>query len=228
MPPPAGAGRAAVAAGAPRRRAWYGVIAYAFQIYFDFSGYSDMAVGLGLLLGFTFPKNFDDPYRAESLTDFWRRWHISLSSWLRDYLYLPLGGNRRGVRRTYVNLLLVMVLGGLWHGAAWNFLLWGAFHGGLLAAEKAGGGSLWRWAPRPLRVLLTFVLVLFGWVLFRARDLPHALDYYRAMLGALPRQAGSALLDALLYQPYSLLCLAVRGGGVWAGPQCGSGRSGSP
>jgi alginate O-acetyltransferase complex protein AlgI len=103
--------------------AWYGVLAYAFQIYFDFSGYSDMAIGLGLMLGFTFPKNFDSPYRAESITDFWRRWHISLSSWLRDYLYIPLGGNRRGPWRTYANLAAVMLLGGLWHGAAWNFVI---------------------------------------------------------------------------------------------------------
>ena len=218
---PAGAvADAAFAAGAPLPLdAWTGVAAYAFQIYFDFSGYSDMAIGLGLMLGFTFPKNFDDPYRAESITDFWKRWHISLSSWLRDYLYIPLGGNRRGVRRTYFNLLLVMVLGGLWHGAAWNFLLWGAFHGGLLAAEKACGGSLWPRAPRALRVFATFVLVLLGWVLFRARDLAHALDYYRAMAGVLPRQAGSALLDALLYQPYSLLCLLAAAVAVWGGPQ---------
>ena len=116
--------------------AWYGVIAYAFQIYFDFSGYSDMAIGLGLMLGFTFAKNFDAPYRAESITEFWRRWHISLSSWLRDYLYIPLGGNRRGAARTYVNLALVMLLGGLWHGASWNFVIWGGIHGSMLALER--------------------------------------------------------------------------------------------
>ncbi|HEY0876747.1 MAG TPA: MBOAT family protein [Vicinamibacterales bacterium] len=116
--------------------AWYGVLAYAFQIYFDFSGYSDMAIGLGLMLGFMFAKNFDSPYRATSITDFWRRWHISLSSWLRDYLYVPLGGNRKGPRRTYVNLFIVMLLGGLWHGAAWNFVVWGGLHGMLLAVER--------------------------------------------------------------------------------------------
>ena len=115
---------AAFAAGSLRPgEAWTGVVAYAFQIYFDFSGYSDMAIGLGLMLGFVFPKNFDSPYRAESITDFWRRWHISLSTWLRDYLYLPLGGNRKGRARTYVNLAVVMLLSGLWHGAAWNFVL---------------------------------------------------------------------------------------------------------
>ncbi len=106
--------------------AWYGVTAYAFQIYFDFSGYSDMAIGLGLMIGFVFAKNFDDPYLAHSMTDFWRRWHISLSTWLRDYLYRPLGGNRKGRARTYINLFVVMLLGGLWHGAAWTFVIWGA------------------------------------------------------------------------------------------------------
>ena len=114
--------------------AWYGVTAYAFQIYSDFSAYSDMAIGLGLMLGFVFPKNFDSPYRSRSITEFWRRWHISLSSWLRDYLYIPLGGSRRGVSRTYVNLAFVMLLGGLWHGAAWNFVIRGGLHGGLLAS----------------------------------------------------------------------------------------------
>ena len=109
--------------------AWFGVLAYAFQIYFDFSGYSDMAVGLGRMIGFEFPKNFDSPYRAESITDFWRRWHISLSTFLRDYLYIPLGGNKRGPRRTYVNLLVVMLLGGLWHGANWTFIAWALFTG---------------------------------------------------------------------------------------------------
>ena len=117
--------------------AWYGAAAYAFQIYFDFSGYSDMAIGLGLMLGFMFAKNFDSPYRAQSITEFWHRWHISLSTWLRDYLYVPLGGNRKGTARTYVNLFVVMLLGGLWHGAAWNFVIWGGLHGTMLALERA-------------------------------------------------------------------------------------------
>ncbi len=126
--------------------AWYGVTAYAFQIYFDFSGYSDMAIGLGLMLGFVFPKNFDSPYRSQSITEFWHRWHISLSAWLRDYLYIPLGGNRKGRVRTYVNLFVVMLLGGLWHGAAWNFVIWGALHGALLGVRAASrkGGALRR------------------------------------------------------------------------------------
>src|SRR5262249_21011471 len=116
--------------------AWYGVVAYAFQIYFDFSGYSDMAVGLALMLGFALIKNFDSPYQATSITDFWRRWHVSLSTWLRDYLYIPLGGSRRGPGRTCVNLLTVMLVGGLWHGPSWNFVIWGGIHGALLAAER--------------------------------------------------------------------------------------------
>ncbi len=140
--------------------AWLGVVAYAFQIYFDFSGYSDMAIGLGLMIGFSFPKNFDSPYLARSITEFWRRWHMSLSRWLRDYLYVALGGNRHGRRRTYVNLAIVMLLGGLWHGAAWNFVVWGGFHGAFLAferwSERTGGsprrgGPPGRWASRRCR-----------------------------------------------------------------------------
>src|SRR5262245_30887263 len=140
------------AAGVDCLDAWTGVVAYAFQIYFDFSAYSDMAIGLALMLGFVFAKNFDSPYRAQSITDFWRRWHISLSSWLRDYLYVPLGGNRVGARRTYLNLALVMLLGGLWHGASWNFVIWGALHGGLLAFERAfGKRPLYFALPAPFR-----------------------------------------------------------------------------
>ena len=116
--------------------AWFGIVAYAFQIYFDFSGYSDMAIGLGRMLGFEFPKNFNAPYLADSITDFWRRWHISLSTFLRDYLYIPLGGNRKGQVRTYINLAIVMLLGGLWHGANWVFVVWGLFHGLLLGLER--------------------------------------------------------------------------------------------
>src|SRR5512142_2021497 len=155
--------------------AWVGVLAYAFQIYFDFCGYSDMAVGLGRMLGFEFLKNFDAPYLAESITDLWRRWHISLSSVLRDYLYFPLGGNRLGPTRTYVNLAVVMLLGGLWHGAKWNFVIWGGYHGALLACERwRGKESPYHTLPRSLRVGLTFLLVLFSWVLFRADNLTAA------------------------------------------------------
>jgi alginate O-acetyltransferase complex protein AlgI len=200
--------------------AWYGVTAYAFQIYFDFSGYSDMAIGLGLMLGFVFPKNFDSPYRAESITDFWRRWHISLSSWLRDYLYVPLGGSRRGERRTYINLALVMLLGGLWHGAAWSFVAWGALHGLLLAAERLRGRrGLFAGLPRPLRVGGTFFLVLVSWVFFRAADLPAAGRFLAAMSGMAEPQPGAALVGGIVYQPYYLATVALAAVVIWAAPQ---------
>jgi alginate O-acetyltransferase complex protein AlgI len=200
--------------------AWYGVTAYAFQIYFDFSGYSDMAIGLGLMLGFVFPKNFDSPYRAQSMTEFWHRWHISLSTWLRDYLYLPLGGNRRGVRRTYVNLFIVMLLGGLWHGAAWNFLVWGGLHGALLAFERLRGKtpSYLRLAA-PLRVGATFLIVLVTWVFFRAPDLPSAFRFLGDMTGLGIPQAGAGLLPGIVYQPYYLGTFLLAGVVVWACPQ---------
>ncbi|MBI2438536.1 MAG: MBOAT family protein [Lentisphaerae bacterium] len=185
--------------------AWYGIAAYAFQIYFDFSAYSDMAIGLGLMLGFVFPKNFNSPYRAESITEFWRRWHISLSSWLRDYLYLPLGGNRKGPVRTYINLALVMLLGGLWHGASWNFVIWGGIHGAALGLERLlGKKAIYQGLPRPLRVALTFLIVLVAWVFFRASDLPSAIQYLGHMLGFGAVAANAALLGGVLYQPYYL------------------------
>jgi alginate O-acetyltransferase complex protein AlgI len=200
--------------------AWTGVLAYAFQIYFDFSGYSDMAIGLGLMLGFVFPKNFDSPYRADSLTDFWRRWHISLSTWLRDYLYVPLGGNRKGPRRTYVNLLVVMLLGGLWHGAAWNFVVWGGIHGVWLAFERAlGKSTLYGGLPRPLRVALTFTGVLVTWVFFRAADLGAAGRYLAAMAGSGGARPEAALVSGLIDTPYSLLVLAAAAIVTWACPQ---------
>jgi alginate O-acetyltransferase complex protein AlgI len=189
--------------------AWVGVLAYAFQIYFDFCGYSDMAVGLGRMLGFEFLKNFDAPYLAESITDLWRRWHISLSSMLRDYLYFPLGGNRLGPTRTYVNLTVVMLLGGLWHGAKWVFVLWGAYHGLLLAFERwHGKQSLYHALPRGFRIALTFLLMLFSWVLFRSEDLRAAGCYLGAMFGLAPTTSVSALLAADIYAPLYLLVLA--------------------
>ena len=157
-----------------------GIYGYALQIYCDFSGYSDMAIGIALLLGFRFPKNFDAPYKSATITEFWSRWHISLSSWLRDYLYISLGGNRKGRLRTYVNLLLTMLLGGLWHGAAVRFILWGALHGAALALHKvwlrvvpgakATGAQMHGWS-RILGMLLTFHLVCFGWLMFRAESM---------------------------------------------------------
>jgi alginate O-acetyltransferase complex protein AlgI len=199
--------------------AWYGVVAYAFQIYFDFSGYSDMAIGLGLMLGFVFAKNFDSPYKAESLTDFWRRWHISLSTWLRDYLYVPLGGNRLGPRRTYVNLMVVMLLGGLWHGAAWTFVVWGGIHGLWLSLERAAGGSLWHRLPLAARRLATFVVVLVAWVFFRAPDLPAALRYLGSMVGLGTPQEGAGLLAGVIYQPYYVLSVGLAAAIAWGAPQ---------
>lgn len=200
--------------------AWYGIMAYAFQIYFDFSGYTDMAIGLGLMLGFVFPKNFDSPYRAESITDFWRRWHISLSSWLRDYLYIPLGGNRKGPIRTYVNLTIVMLLGGLWHGASWNFIIWGGIHGLLLASERLRGKeSIYHKLPRVIRVGATFVIVLFAWVFFRAPDLHDAMRYLASMLGLAAVSENAGLVQGLLYQPYYLGTFCIAAGITWLGTQ---------
>jgi D-alanyl-lipoteichoic acid acyltransferase DltB (MBOAT superfamily) len=154
--------------------AWIGVIAFSMQIYFDFAGYTDIARGCARLLGYEFPPNFERPYLARDIAEFWRRWHISLSTWLRDYLYIPLGGNRRGHVRTYVNLLITMGLGGIWHGASWNFAVWGLYHGVLLALHR-----LWRqvhgdaeagWFGQAVSVCVTFILVTLGWVMFRAPD----------------------------------------------------------
>jgi alginate O-acetyltransferase complex protein AlgI len=190
--------------------AWYGVFAYAMQIYFDFSAYSDMAIGLGLMLGFVFPKNFDAPYRSDSITEFWRRWHISLSSWLRDYLYIPLGGNRKGKLRTYGNLMVVMLLGGLWHGAAWNFVIWGGIHGVWLAFERMQGkDSFYRHLPRPFRVLTTFLIVCIAWVFFRAANLSRALTYLGSMFGMIRSRATAGLAAGVIYDPYYATMLAV-------------------
>ena len=164
--------------------AWLGTAAYSVQLFFDFAGYSAMAIGLGLMIGFRFIENFNAPYTSRSITEFWRRWHISLSHWLRDYLYLPLGGNRKGAVRTYINLLLTMVLGGLWHGANWTFVLWGAWHGGWLAIERMlgakNGESVW---PKVIAWPFTMVLVMLGWVLFRAETVANAVNMYRGLFG---------------------------------------------
>ncbi len=177
---------------------WAAVFAFAMQIFFDFSGYTDMAIGFALLLGFHFPVNFRRPYLAISITDFWRRWHISLSTWLRDYLYIPLGGNRKSAARTYFNLLITMLLGGLWHGANWTFLAWGGYHGCLLALERmTGQGRIrswaWGWRDAP-RTLFTFVLVCLGWVLFRANSLHDAGAVFHQLL----RMHGRFTLEPVL------------------------------
>jgi len=163
--------------------AWIGIIAYTFQIYYDFSGYSDMAIGLGRMFGFDIVENFNFPYIASSVQDFWRRWHISLSSWFRDYLYIPLGGNRRSAKRTYANLFVVFFVTGFWHGASWNFLAWGLIHGFFLIIERLGMGKLLTKIPKIAGQLYTFFVVLNAWVLFKADTLTHAIDYYKAMFG---------------------------------------------
>jgi alginate O-acetyltransferase complex protein AlgI len=163
--------------------AWLGLACYTLQIYFDFSGYSDMAIGLAKLFGFDFAENFRHPYAAASATDFWRRWHVSLSSWFRDYLYIPLGGNRGRPARVYANLLVVFLLCGLWHGAAWTFLAWGLWHGAFLVAERAGLGRALAAAGWPLRHAYTLLAVMGGWVLFRATSLAHAGGYFAALAG---------------------------------------------
>ena len=199
--------------------AWYGTAAYAFQIYFDFSGYSDMAIGLGLMLGFVFLKNFDAPYRSKSITEFWRRWHLSLSNCLRDYLYIPLGGNRKGELRTYINLALVMLIGGMWHGASWNFIIWGGIQGVVLSAERMlGKESFYHKLPGPFQVSITFLITCIAWVFFRAATLPDAMGYLASMFGA-GSHGGSLVLDGLIYKPYYLLTMAAAAVIVWGTPQ---------
>ena len=186
--------------------AWLGMIAYTFQIYFDFAGYSDMAIGLGRMLGFEFLRNFNYPYISQSITDFWRRWHISLSSWFREYLYIPLGGNRRGRLMTYRNLLLVWLATGIWHGASWNFVLWGLYYALILMLEKAFLLKLLDKAPRPVRHLYALVLIVFGWTLFSIENLPQMWGYFLVMIGA----AGAPAIDAAaLYYLKSYLPMLV-------------------
>lgn len=196
--------------------AWFGVFAYSFQIYFDFSAYSDMAIGLGLMLGFMFPKNFDSPYLSESITEFWQRWHQSLSNWLRDYLYIPLGGNRKGDGRTYVNLAMVMFLGGLWHGASWNFICWGGVHGTMLAFERTQGKNAIYWRlPRSARVGITFLITSLAWVFFRSPNMGSAMGYFGSLIGLGPAYDGGALVSGLIYQPFYVLSFALAAIIVW-------------
>jgi len=163
--------------------AWLGVVCFSLQIYFDFSGYTDMAVGLGRIFGFRLPENFRHPYVATSIRDFWRRWHITLSTWFRDYLYIPLGGSRRSSPRVAFNLLMVFLLCGLWHGASWNFAVWGLFHGAFLAAERTAFGRWLASSSRPLRHAYVLFVVTVAWVPFRTESLPGALHYLGAMFG---------------------------------------------
>lgn len=193
--------------------AWLGIIAFAFQIYFDFSGYSDMAMGLGKMLGFNFPVNFDHPYISKSISEFWRRWHITLGSWFRSYVYIPLGGNRNGTLKTFRNLFIVWALTGLWHGASWNFVLWGLYFGVLIVIERAGFGKVLEKLPSAVSMLYTFVMVVFGWVLFDTDTLSDAGRYFAAMFGA-----GGSFIDS--YAKYTLvsncavfvICILISGG----------------
>jgi alginate O-acetyltransferase complex protein AlgI len=163
--------------------AWLGIVTYTLQIYFDFSGYSDMAIGLARMFGFKFLENFDYPYISRSITEFWRRWHISLSSWFRDYLYIPLGGSRGSKAKTYRNLVVVFFLCGLWHGANVTFIVWGLFHGAFLVMERAGMGAWFERRPAVLRHVYTLLVVMVGWVFFRSTTLAYALSYLGAMVG---------------------------------------------
>ncbi|HEX2955542.1 MAG TPA: MBOAT family O-acyltransferase [Chitinispirillaceae bacterium] len=180
--------------------AWWGILGYHFQIYFDFCGYSDMAVGLGRMFGFEFVKNFNAPYRSVSITDFWRRWHISLSTWILDYIYISLGGNRKGAARTYINLMICFFLSGLWHGAKMTFICWGLFQAFFLITERfMGKNSLYGKLPRIPQIIITNIIVLFGWVLFRAPDLGQATDYWNAMIGIVQPSTSALLLQSEIF-----------------------------
>lgn len=177
------------AGGLTTASAWLAIVCYSLQIYYDFSGYSDMAIGMGHMLGFKFLENFNYPYIARSMTDFWRRWHISLSTWFRDYLYLPLGGNRRSPLRTYLNLMTVFFLCGLWHGASWNFVVWGMFHGMFLVIERLLGRNRIGQTANPLNHLYVLVVVIVAWVFFRATTMSHAYVFLVSMAGFAPAVA---------------------------------------
>jgi alginate O-acetyltransferase complex protein AlgI len=193
--------------------AWLGCLGYTLQLFFDFAGYSAMAIGLGLMLGFHFPENFRQPYLAHSIQDFWRRWHLSLSSWIRDYLYIPLGGSRIGPVRTYVNLLLTMSIAGLWHGGDnWNFLLWGMAHGLALAVERMWTNRGLPGLPRPLAHAATLLFVMLAWTLFRAHDFDTALTMYAGQFGANGMGLGDAM--AAYLRPTHTLAIALGIGAV--------------
>lgn len=162
--------------------AWLGVLAYTFQIYFDFSGYSDMAIGLGRMIGFKFPENFDSPYTSRSISEFWRRWHITLGAFMKDYLYIPLGGNKVSTKRLYANLWIVFLLSGLWHGASWNFVIWGAYHGFFLILDRIFLERLLKASGAFLSTMITFLIVMVGWVIFRIENSADLLLYLKKMI----------------------------------------------
>jgi alginate O-acetyltransferase complex protein AlgI len=192
----------------PTGVAWLGVLCYTIQIYFDFSGYSDMAIGLGKMLGFNFKENFNYPYISVSIQDFWRRWHISLSTWFRDYLYIPLGGSRRGMYKTYRNLVIVFFITGLWHGASWNFVFWGIFHGAFLILERSKILNTNTW-PRFLQHFYVLLVVIVGWVFFRAETMAEAWIYLKSMLGFGSGKDYSALIYVNNYTLFMILLAIV-------------------
>jgi len=186
---------------------WIGIVAYTFQIYFDFSGYSDMAIGLGRMMGFVFPENFNNPYVSRSITEFWQRWHMTLSRWMKDYLYIPLGGNRKGSGRTYFNLWTVFLFSGLWHGASWTFVIWGAYHGFFLVTERLFLGKLYQKIGKIPSTLITFLLAMIGWVIFRADNMNHATAYLHGMFA----MNSAWHLPSLSLEFYFFISLAVVG-----------------
>ena len=185
--------------------AWIGILSYTFQIYFDFSGYSDMAIGLGKMMGFRFPENFNDPYTSRSVTEFWKRWHMTLGNFIMNYLYIPLGGNRKGKGRMYLNLWLCFLLSGLWHGASWTFVLWGAFHGLFICADKLFLKDLLKKAGKWPAVILTFFVVNMGWVLFRVDTAADAGGFYSALFAF--KGGETVFSDAMFWFTFGLAIL---------------------
>ena len=192
--------------------AWIDIIAYSLQIYYDFAGYSDMAIGLARMFGFEFLENFNYPYISKSIKEFWRRWHISLSNFFRDYLYIPLGGNQLGEKRTILNLFIVFFVTGFWHGASWNFLVWGLLHGFFLMLERTQFGNFIKKLPSIMRSIYTLFIVVMSWVLFRAENLTSAIEYYKVLFGN-----GNGIIDYFLlikilnYETFTIFIIALFG-----------------
>jgi alginate O-acetyltransferase complex protein AlgI len=195
--------------------AWTGALCYTFQIYFDFSGYSDMAIGLARMFGFYFPENFNQPYRASTVTEFWRRWHMSLSRWFRDFVYIPLGGNRHGSLRTALNLWMVFFLCGLWHGAAWTFIIWGIYHGVLLVIERLLRANLGFETTGFLGNALTMLFVTIGWVFFRAEGLPQAWAFLGHMFSLSTDSQGNSAGFGFYLQSAPLVMLIAAAFFAW-------------
>jgi alginate O-acetyltransferase complex protein AlgI len=192
----------------PAVLAWFGIVCYSFQIYLDFSGYTDMAIGLGMMFGFEIPENFNYPYSSQSIREFWRRWHITLSLWFRDYLYIPMGGNRHGPYREYFHLLVVFLLCGLWHGASWTFVVWGGWHGMFLIAERTALGRMIEASWRPVRHVYAMGVVIVGWVLFRSDGIAEAVAYVMAMCGFSEPISGKYTLSMVLNRELMLALAA--------------------